>query len=176
MNKPHCGKNGDEWSHWRFGDFPHSHSAVAKIPPFPSPANGSFSPGLIALCFLLLVQSLTAAPSLNDVITARDVERLSQLLRKAALPDLETAHSVAAGLGLVAKGSGDVKTVSRVIDTYCWQRRERAIYWCVQMQSQVCQFLKKYPNPEALQDIFYATSTAASLGSSCDVSCSFSTY
>ena len=70
---------------------------------------------LAALCLLLLVQSLTpaiATPSLNDVITARDVERLSQLFRKATLSDLATAHSVAVGLRLVAKESEDIKAVS----------------------------------------------------------------
>lgn len=84
--------------------------------PLSSSIHASISTGLVSLCFLLLVQCLalsSGAPSLNDVITARDVERLSQVLRKATLSDLATAHSIAAGLGLVAKGSGETKTVSR---------------------------------------------------------------
>ena len=41
--------------------------------------------------------------------------------------------------------------------------------YTIHVQTQLCQFLKKHTSPEALQDIFYATSTAASLGSSCNV-------
>lgn len=53
-----------------------------------------------------------SSPSLSDVITSRDTDRLSKMLQQAPLADLQSVYSVASGLKLIAKESSNSKPVS----------------------------------------------------------------
>ena len=66
------------------------------------------------MSLLLAVVSFSqceSTPSLVDVITTKDLDRLSKLLQQAPIDDLQTAHSVVAGLSLTAPGKTEIKPV-----------------------------------------------------------------
>ena len=72
--------------------------------------------GALTACLLLAVCIPSeSSPSLSDVITSRDTDRLSKVLHQAPLADLQTAYSVASGLKLIAKESSDSKQVSHLM-------------------------------------------------------------
>ena len=79
---------------------------------------------LLAVTCLVSSCYCGSAPSLEDVISLRDQQRLKQLFKEAEIVDLATAHYVVGGLNFLGSDKKVVLVENRAIFTHrCATRR-----------------------------------------------------